>query len=615
MSDPVPDSLQGFAFRRSPPDPGRLERAWGAAGGSAAGEGGAGFQSRCAAPRIAIDGPITVAFRGAPFWYPAPSGGSDEASAESILDAFRRQGADLLETLHGAFALAIVDAREGTVRLAIDRMGIESLAWTTEGEGILFGSSSSRVAALAGRSDRLDAQALYSYLMEFVIPSPESVFEGVRKLDPATCLTWSPSGVTERLYWKPAFVEDGAGDSPALEHELRESLRAAVARSRPGATTGAFLSGGIDSTTVAALLGEVSKRPARTITVGSDVAAYDEKHYSRLAARAFGFEAIEYDITPDDVLDAVPRVARAFDEPFGNSSAVPVWFCAKTAVEHGLDHLLAGDGGDELFGGNERYARQQVFEPYGKLPAPLRRLVLEPLARLVPPDVPVPPLRKARNFVEQGRRSLPERLVYWNRMYRADTATLLDPEFRGRIDPGAALRHANALYEAIPARSFLNRMLVYDWRLTLADNDLRKVGTMCRALGVRVSFPMLDPRVVDLSLRIPPALKMRGTELRSFYKHAMRDFLPPEILQKTKHGMGMPFGDWLRRDPRLARLVESALADLKSRRIVRAEFLDGLIRLHREGGVGDAEDSGYPIWVLAMLETWLQTHAPRYGRA
>jgi asparagine synthase (glutamine-hydrolysing) len=157
-------------------------------------------------------------------------------------------------------------------------------------------------------------------------------------------------------------------------------------------------------------------------------------------------------------------------------------------------------------------------------------------------------------------------------------------------------------------------MLAYDWRLTLADNDLRKVGTMCSAFGVRVSYPMLDPRVVDVSLRVPPAMKMRGKELRSFYKHAMRDFLPREILEKTKHGMGLPFGEWLRRDARLAALIESALADLKSRRIVRAEFLDGLIRLHREGGGGDATDSGYPIWVLAMLEMWLQAHAPRFAK-
>lgn len=610
MSDPGSNPLQGFAFRRPPSDLDRWEREL-AAGGGAHAARGPGFSSGAAAAHVAIDGPLTVAFRGGPFWFPGTSG---EASAESILAAFREKGAGLLDTLHGPFALAIVDARNESVLLAIDRMGIESLAWATEGEGIVFGSSSARVARLAGRSDQLDAQAIYDYLMEFVIPSPRTVHAGVRKLDPATCLTWSKSGVTERLYWKPVFVEDAEGDATALERDLHASLRAAVEQARPGATTGAFLSGGIDSTTVAALLGKVSNRAARTVTVGFDVADFDEKHYSRTAARVFGFDAIEYDITPQDVLDVVPLIARAFDEPFGNSSAVPVWFCAKVAVEHGLDHLLAGDGGDELFGGNERYARQQVFEPYRKLPAPLRRMVIEPLARLVPQDSPISPLRKARNFVEQGRRSLPERLVYWNRMFRADTGTLLDPEFRSRIDPGAVLRHSVATYESIPARSFLNRMLAYDWRLTLADNDLRKVNTMCSAFGVRVSYPMLDPRVVDLSLRVPPALKMRGTELRSFYKHAMRDFLPREILDKTKQGMGLPFGEWLRQDARLAALIESALADLKSRRIVRAEFLDGLIRLHREGGVGDATDSGYPIWVLAMLETWLQAHAPKFAK-
>src|SRR4029079_12876636 len=148
-----------------------------------------------------------------------------------------------------------------------------------------------------------------------------------------------------RLYWKPVFVEDAEGDATALERELHASLRAAVEQARPGATTGAFLSGGIDSTTVAALLGKVSNRAARTVTVGFDVADFDEKHYARTAARVFCLDAIEYDIPPQDVLDVGPLIARSFDEPFGNSSAVPVWFCAKVAVEHGLDHLLAGAGG------------------------------------------------------------------------------------------------------------------------------------------------------------------------------------------------------------------------------------------------------------------------------
>ncbi len=153
-------------------------------------------------------------------------------------------------------------------------------------------------------------------------------------------------------------------------------------------------------------------------------------------------------------------------------------------------------------------------------------------------------------------------------------------------------------------------MLFYDWHFTLADNDLRKVGTMCALAGVKVSYPMLDPRVVDLSLRVPSRIKMEGSELRSFYKKAMRNFLPREILEKSKHGFGLPFGVWLKTDPRLADLIFSLLSDFKSRRIVRAEFLDQLIREQR---AGDASYFGYAIWDLAMLEAWLKAHVPAFS--
>jgi asparagine synthase (glutamine-hydrolysing) len=170
------------------------------------------------------------------------------------------------------------------------------------------------------------------------------------------------------------------------------------------------------------------------------------------------------------------------------------------------------------------------------------------------------------------------------------------------------MRVMNEVYHAAPADSTLNKMLYYDWYYTLADSDLRKVGTMCALAGVEVSYPMLSARVVELSNRVPPQLKMRGLELRSFYKDAMRGFLPQEILDKTKHGFGLPFGVWLQSHAQLGELIYSHLTDLKARRIVQPQFLDKLIADQR---AGHASYYGYAIWDFAMLEAWLKAHAPR----
>jgi len=596
--------LFGFAGPWSAPGPGVLER-YVRTQAELDTSTGAGPSGPCAAPHLFVDQGLTVALKGDPIWLPATPNQRLSDPAAAVAAAYREAGAGFLDRLHGSFALAIVDQRADTVLLAIDRMGIESLAYSVNGSGIVFGSSCGRVARFPGLRVALRNQALLDYFILHMIPSPDTVFEGVRKLEPATCISFVNGRIAARRYWQPAFVETLQGTRADLEAELHTSLRVAVETCQPDTQTGAFLSGGLDSSTVAGVLASVSTTPARTFSIGFGVEAYNELEFARIAARRFRFESIEYHVTSDDIVTALPLIAAAYEEPFGNSSAVPTYFCAKVAADRGIRHLLAGDGGDELFGGNDRYGKQNIFEAYLRFPAALRHHFIEPLARRIHPEHPFTPLRKFRSFVDQARITLPERFEYWNLMYRSDTSMMFDPEFRASVDPRAALHLMAEVYGQSQASSLLNRMLFYDWHYTLADNDLRKVGTMCTLAGVKVSYPMLDPRLIDLSIRVPSRMKMEGTELRSFYKRAMRDFLPQEILNKTKHGFGLPFGVWLKTDARLADLIFSLLTDLKSGRIVRTEFLDQLIREQRDG---DASYFGYAIWDLAMLEAWLKAH-------
>ena len=366
---------------------------------------------------------------------------------------------------------------------------------------------------------------------------------------------------------------------------------------------GAFLSGGLDSSTVAGLMAE-RRAPGhgRSFSIGFDAPGYDEMEYARIAARHFGLEAHEHYLTPDEVLAVTPELLRATDEPFGNSSVAAAYQCALLARAAGVSCLLAGDGGDELFAGNSRYAKQLVFERYQRVAPALRRGVVEPLLGPLGRSLPTTVLGKAWRYVEQARVPLPDRLQSYNYLHRHAPSEVFEPAFLESVDCAQPLRLWREEYAAPAQGDAVNRMLFLDWAYTLHDNDLVKVNTACRAAGVRVAYPMLDHALVELACGIPGAVKMRGGELRGFYKHATRGLLPPQIIAKSKHGFGLPFGVWTRTHPGLRRLSEAALDSLAGRRIFRSEFLRETLRLHREG---HAAYYGELVWVLMALELWL----------
>lgn len=528
--------------------------------------------------------------------------------AGALLQRYRDEGERCLSDLAGRFAVAIVDARSEKVLLAVDPMGIEKLAYALRDDGLVFSSSAASVARFPAVAAPLSNQALFSYLMLHMVPAPETVYEGVTKLRAGTFAVLERGRLRIDRYWRPRFAASGAGSAAfdVLRQRLHESLRAAVRHSSPDETTGAFLSGGLDSSTVAGVLAEVGGRPARTFSIGFGYPDYDELPYARIANKRFDCEPHEYVVRGEDIVSTLPLIARNYDEPFGNSSALPVYHCARLARAHGVTHLLAGDGGDELFAGNSRYAEQQVFERYGLVPRLVKRGLLEPLLGVWPDALTGRFVRRAKGYVRKANVPLPERLEAWNVVYQSGAAEFLEPDFVRTIDPRLPITRMYDLWNEAPTGDTLQHMLYHDWQYTLADNDLRKVETMCGVAGVRVSYPMLDPRVVDLSLEVPSALMMPGMQLRSFYKRAMHDFLPDEIINKKKHGFGLPFGLWLQDSAELHDKVNGNLSSLRSRGMVRSAFIDKLLSLHESD---DARHYGVFVWVLAMLEEWFREHS------
>ena len=521
--------------------------------------------------------------------------------AHALLRAYRQYGTDLLAQLGGRFAVCVWDAAQRIGIVAHDRFAQMSLYWTeTDDHELLFAPTATAVNRLAGTAATLSTQAILHYFYFQMIPSPGTIFLDVNKLMAGHALIAKDGRWRTQRYWRPVFREDADAPMSEAAEEMLGLLSSSVGRLSSGADCGAFLSGGLDSSTVAGLLARHTKHP-KTYSIGFDAQGYDEIAYAKIASERFATEFNTYYVTPDDVLRELPRIAAAYDEPFGNSSALPAFFCARLAAEDGRERLLAGDGGDELFAGNERYAKQTIFEYYGQLPSWTRQLLVEPLLfKLLPESTPA--LAKARSYVRQANVPLPDRLKTYNFLNRLGFEAIMADDLLATVDQELPMRLDRELYQFPDTASRLNRMLFLDWHHTLADNDLRKVNRMCELAGIQVEYPMLDDHLVEFSTRVSSDRKMRRNRLRDFYKRSVRDFLPEQIINKPKHGFGLPFGVWMEKHPGLQQLATDNLERMRRRGYLRPAFIDEIQRLHREQHAGYY---GEFIWAAIMLELWL----------
>jgi asparagine synthase (glutamine-hydrolysing) len=566
------------------------------------------------APRsiaLASDEKHSVAILGRPRWDHSDLAAiaRERGHGEALLEAYRRTGDGFLARLRGSFALAILDRAGDRAVIAIDRYGIETMCYATPAAGgLVFGSTTDCVRAHPAISATIAPQSLFNYLYFSVCPSPATIYREQRKLQPAEVLVFERGAVRTGFYWQAPYRERTDKDLRTLSAEMMEHLRAAVGRivaDEDGATMGAFLSGGLDSSTVAGLLANASGGKAKTFTIGFAQEKYDESPYADIAAGHFKTDQHLYRLTPGDVARSIGRLSAAFDEPFGNSSVLPAYYCAAMARENGVSIMLAGDGGDEIFGGNSRYVEELILDLYQFVPGLLRHRVLEPMLLNAAGLDKWAPGRKARNYVRRARIPMPDRTQRHNFYYGADLADIIDPELLCAIDAEEPLAGLREVYERTGSSAILQRMMHLDLKLTLADNDLRKVGVACALAEMPVAFPFLDDDVVEFAASVPPDLLIRRLEKRWFYKQAVSDFLPAATLQKRKHGFGMPFSEWPRENPELHEMARDCLAGLSRRHYLAQDFLD---RLGRDDGGPEADGL---IWDLMVLELWLRDRETR----
>jgi len=500
--------------------------------------------------------------------------------AASLIKAYQKYGKDLLTRLHGAFALAIVEDESALV--AIDRIGIHTLSYAQRDGLLVFSTTAGSVARHPEISRAIDPQAIFNYFYFYDIPSPGSIYQGVEKLLPAQYVRFHNGKIEKDFYWRLHYKDDGQASFEQEKARFFDLMRSAVRSNTQDSSTAAFLSGGTDSSTVTGILSEIISEPVNTYSIGFGAEGFDEMEYARLAASRFGASPNEYYLKPDDILEAIPLIARSYDEPFANESAVPTYFCARQAARDGVKVMLAGDGGDEIFGGNARYAKQMVFEHYARLPAFMRSYLIEPLAFGFPGGDRLLPIRKLQSYIRQAKIPLPERMESYNFIQRHPLEEIFSREFLVSINPRMPEAMLHDAYFRADSGHPVHRMLHLDMKFTLADNDLRKVSRMCEVAGVEVRYPLLDERMVEFSASLPTGFKIRGQKLRWLFKVALKDFLP-----------------------KLRALVDEKLARFEQRGYVRPDYIRTLRHQHAEE---HPTYSGKMIWVMLMLEQWLEIH-------
>jgi asparagine synthase (glutamine-hydrolysing) len=491
---------------------------------------------------------------------------------------YEEHGVDFVERLEGMFAVALYDRARRRLVLARDRLGKKPLVWTRLSDGTFaFASELKAFAALPGFAAEPDLAALDAYLALGYVPGGRTGLRGLHRLAPASLLVVEGESQTERVYWHPEVGDETLADDEWLERVRDEVSRAVRRRLVADVPLGALLSGGIDSAVVVAQMAQTAAEPVRTFTVGFSDDAYDERRYARAVAERWSTRHEEIVLEPDAAA-TLPRLAAAFDEPLGDEAALPLLLVCEATRSH-VTVALVGDGGDEVFGGYERY---RAHELAAKVPAPLARVALtggwgrrEPRSTLF----------RARRFLDVAATPKHERY--------ARLVEVFPLELRRRLWTEEALAQTTA--SLLPQGDDLR---LVDLESYLPGDLLPKSDLTSMAVSLELRSPFLDHRVVELGLALPRELASGKRALRE----AFADDLPPEVASRRKTGFGVPLGRWFREE--LRPLAEDLLLGGDDRGLFRRPELERLLREHADRRA----DHGHRLWCLVMLELWQRNH-------
>lgn len=516
---------------------------------------------------------------------------------------YERFGCDFAAKLRGVFSIILWDRKERKLVAAVDHFGVNRLVYYEDSQVALVATRIESLRCADAFDLEVNPRAVANVLNFSVNFGPETAVCKVMRIPPATVWVASESGTVQKKYWDMRYGVGDEKDETRLSQQLHDVVERSVSTycQSNGVGLGAFLSGGTDSSTIVGMMARIGPGKPQAFSIGFEEESFNELAYATIAARKFGAEHYTQLVGPRQCVDVIPEVVRFFDEPFGNSSAIATYFCARLAADHGIRTMLGGDGGDELFGGNSWYATDRIFAAYGHLPHWLRSTVLEPLLDVFPLETGL--IGKARRYVRRAKLSMLERVMSYHFLCAHPLSEIFDAGFLHQLRDYPLLEIPAQYFQNAPAQDPLDRLLYVDLKTIIGDSDLPKVTCMCEMAGIQARFPFLEVEVAEFSGRIPASLKVKGTQKRYLFKRAFRDLLPEEILFKKKHGFGIPVSTWLKSDQRLREFSRDVLFSSRSRNrgYFRPGFLEWLIARH------EADSSSYYgdiLWSVFALELW-----------
>lgn len=546
---------------------------------------------------------------------------ASHSDTEVILHGYAAWGLDVLKRLNGMFAFALLDRRAAApvVLLARDRFGIKPLYYTIQGQRLLFGSEIKSILVSPDVPRRMNARALHRYLAFGWVTGPETMFEGISKLMPAEYMLWQDSRATRQTYWNMEFSPDSRATEKELIHELQAVLTRAVERHLlSDVPLGVFLSGGLDSSAILALMTQITRAPVTAYTIayrpedGRLEQSMDDAAYARLVAGEFHADYNEIVAAPD-MVELLPKLTWHMDEPVADPAAIATYLISQAARPR-LKVLLSGQGGDELFAGyrvhrNHMFAEWMRFIPSALRDGPARGAVglLPALKDRIPgvhPGLVMAAHRYTSKLLDGAALSPEERYIFYRSYYTdAQQLEFYAPALREQLGGyHAGERHLEYFHEA-GGDDFLNRVLYVDAKTFLPELNLTYSDKMSSAASVEARTPFLDVELVEFMTRVPPALKLKGVTGKYILKKAMEGILPRSVIYRRKAGFGAPIRAWLRGD--LRPLVDDCLSPefLHARGLFEPAQVRALVEQDRAG----VEDNSYRVWALLCLELWQRT--------
>lgn len=526
------------------------------------------------------------------------------SDTETIVHAYEEFGASCVSQLRGMFAFAIWDERKKEVFIARDRVGKKPLYYSVTRCGTLvFGSELKSLLEHPEVERKINTQALDAYFSLGYVPDPISIFENVEKLPPGHHLTFTNGRLTVERYWDFSYNTNGNGHkaSDYLE-ELRALLSEAVKlRLVSDVPLGAFLSGGIDSSTVVALMAQHMDQPVKTFSIGFNEDSYDELKYARLTAKKFGTEHHEFLVTPD-ICEVVDQLAWHFDEPFADSSAIPTYVVSKLAREH-VKVVLTGDGGDELFAGYSRYVTQRNRSKADLIPGLVKGRLMDPLSRALPHGA------WGRNYLQNLSLDPISRYLDTVSVFTGlNKSSLYSNDFSDQLrDSRHLASYFHELSRNVKSNAALDSLLYIDSKTYLPGDILTKVDRMSMAVSLEARVPLLDHKLIEFVTRIPASMKLAGIETKHLFKQAIGDLVPAEVVNRPKQGFGVPIQQWI--NQQLRERIRDTLNDPRTleRGYVTREYVGLLLEEHERG----RRDHAMALWSLLMLELWHRQYVDR----